>query len=74
MFIPCSATYFLELGACLSLKLATKQSFRDKKNYVNLDLQAIFLKQKRRSATKKIEVSLKNLECSCLAQKHIFRR
>ena len=31
MFIPCPATYFLETGACLSLKLATKASFRGKK-------------------------------------------
>ena len=30
-FIPCPATYFLETGACLSLKLATKASFRGKK-------------------------------------------
>ena len=31
MFIPCSATNFLEVGAYLSLRLATKASFRGKK-------------------------------------------
>ena len=30
MFIPCSATYFLEIGPCLSLKRATKRFFRGK--------------------------------------------
>ena len=34
--------------------------------------KAYFLNQKRRSETKKVEVSLTNLECSCLFQKHIF--
>ena len=29
--MPCSATYFLEVGASLSLKVATKESSRDKK-------------------------------------------
>ena len=30
IIIPCSATFFLEVGARLSLKLATKLSFRGK--------------------------------------------
>ena len=30
-FITCSATFFLEMGARVSLKVATKESFRDKK-------------------------------------------
>ena len=31
MFIPCSATCFLEVGAYLLLRLVTKTSFRSKK-------------------------------------------
>ena len=34
--IPCSATCFLEVGACVSLKVATKGSVRGK-NTENLD-------------------------------------
>ena len=34
--IPCSATCFLELGARVSLRVATKQSIRGKKNFENL--------------------------------------
>ena len=46
--IPCSVTYFLEVGARVSLKVVTRESFRNKK-------------QKRRSATKKFEKFLINL-------------
>ena len=42
------------------------------KNSVNLDFQATFLKQKRRSATKKIGVSLIHLELLLLAQLYII--
>ena len=35
--IPCSAAYFLEVGAHVSLKVATKVSRRGKKNSENLD-------------------------------------
>ena len=35
--MPGSDTYFLEVSADLSLKVATDVSFRDKKNYGNLD-------------------------------------
>ena len=35
--IPCLATYFLEVGARLSLKVATKESFRGKKDSKKLD-------------------------------------
>ena len=35
--IPCSATYFLEVGACVLLKVATKGFIRGKKNSENLD-------------------------------------
>ena len=43
--IPCSATYFLEVSVRFSLKVATKQSIRGKKNSQNLDFQAVFLKK-----------------------------
>ena len=32
---PCSAIYFLEVGACVSYKVATKQSIRGKRNSQN---------------------------------------
>ena len=35
--IPCPATYFLEVGACVLLKVATKVSAGGKKNSENLD-------------------------------------
>ena len=53
--------FFLELGACLLFKLAIKRSFRGKKNYENLDFQAILLKQKPMSATKKLNFLQKSL-------------
>ena len=59
--MPYSITYFLEVGPCVSLKLANKWSFRDEENYENLDFQAVFLKQKRRSANEKICLPLINL-------------
>ena len=51
----CSATYHLEVGASISLKAATKASFRRQKNSENSDFQVTFLKQKGRSAIKKME-------------------
>ena len=36
--IACSDTYFLEVGARVSLKVATKRSIRGKKNSENLDI------------------------------------
>ena len=39
-----------------------QMSLLEVKNYENLDFYVVFLKQKGRSATKKIEVSLINLE------------
>ena len=36
IYIPCSATCFLVVGAWVSLRLATKQSIRGKKNSENL--------------------------------------
>ena len=35
--IHCSVTYFLEVGGCVLLKVATKASPRNKKNFENLD-------------------------------------
>ena len=35
--IPCLVTYFLEVGACLLLKVATKGPIRSKQNSENLD-------------------------------------
>ena len=34
---PCSATYFVEVGACVSLKVVTKGSIRGKKYCDNLN-------------------------------------
>ena len=65
-------TNFLEVGACVSLKVATKWSFGGEENYENLDLQAIFLKQKRSSAAENIDLSLTNLALVYLVQLHIF--
>ena len=62
----------MEAVARVSLKLVTKGSFRGEENLENLDSQAIFLKQKRRSATEKIDLSLINLALVYLIQLHIF--
>ena len=51
--IRCSATYFLEAGVRVSLKAATKGSLGGKKKSENLDFTVVFLKQKRRSVSKK---------------------
>ena len=56
--MPCLDIYFLELRALVSLKVATKGNFRGE----NLDFKVLFLKQKRRSATKNIEASQIYLE------------
>ena len=64
---PCSTTYFLEVGVCVSLKLATKGFLRAKKTE-NWALQVVFLKQKRRSATKKCGMCLINLVSVNLVQ------
>ena len=56
--IPCSATYFLEVGARVLLKVAAKELF--------------FSRKKRRSATKKLEMFLINLALLYLVQLHIF--
>ena len=72
IIIPCLAKYFLDVGALVSLKVTTKTSFRDKNYFENLDFQGNFLKQQRRSATKKIKVSTIDLVLSYLVQVHFF--
>ena len=52
MLLPGSDTYFLELRAHVSLKGATKVSFRGRKIQKFNVVNAFFLKQKRRFATK----------------------
>ena len=72
MLMPGLDTYFLELSARVSLKGSTKGSSGGKKIQKFNIVNPFFLKKKRRSETKKIEVFLFNLECSCLVQIHIF--
>ena len=59
--INCLATYFLKQGAPISLKVGTKVSQRGTKMQ---KFKGFFLKQKRKSATKKIHLSLINLALS----------
>ena len=49
------------MGVPVSVKAATKASLRGKKNSENLEIQATFLKQKRRSETKKYLATVKSL-------------
>ena len=69
--IPCLARYFLEILARLSIKVATKVSSRVKINSQILDFKAVFPKQKRRSATKKLEMFQINLTSIYVIQLHI---
>ena len=68
----CLATYHLEVRAPASLKAGTKASLRGKTNSENFDFQATVLKQKRRSKTKKTDMSATNLASLYLVQLHIF--
>ena len=52
---PSPAKYHVEVSAPFSMKAVTKACLRGKNSSENLDFQATFLKQKRRSATKKLE-------------------
>ena len=54
MITPFSATFVLEMSAQVSLKVANKGSFRDKKPEKTCIFEAIFLKQKWWSAFKTI--------------------
>ena len=69
-----STTYYLEVGARVSLKLATKGFLRRKKTIENLAFQVVFLKQKRMNATKKFEMFLINFVSVNLVQLNIFRK
>ena len=60
--IPCWATYFLEVGVSISLKVATKGSPRGKKKSEKLDFEVVFVNQKWRSATKMFEVFLNQFD------------
>ena len=51
--ITCSTTYFLEVGARASLKVATKGSPRGKRNSGNLDFSLVF-QNKRGGVSQKI--------------------
>ena len=57
--MPDSGTYFLEVCAQVSLKVATKGSFGGEKILKLSNFKVIFLKQKRRSVTKKWGVFVK---------------
>ena len=59
-FIPFWASCFLKVSARVSLKVTTKASFRSKKTWKLSIFKAFFLKQNRRNASKKIEVSVIN--------------
>ena len=69
---PCSTTYFLQVGARNSLKLATKWFLRCKKSSENWAFQVALLNQERSNATKKFEMFLINLATMYLAELHIF--
>ena len=60
MLIPFSATFVLEVNAPVSLKVATKGSFRGKKNPEKFVFLRLFFKAET------------NLECSYLVQLHTF--
>ena len=72
MLMPGSNTHFLEVSVHVSLKVATKGSFRGENVWKFSVLKAFFLKQKRRSAIEKNEVSLINLTFLYLLQLYIF--
>ena len=55
MLLPASDIYFLEVNAQVYLKVATKGYFRGKK-LREFRFYRFFLKQKRKSVTKKLEV------------------
>ena len=64
---------YLQVVVPASLKATTKASLKCRKKISeNLEFQAIFLKQKRRSATKKVEESDIDLASLYLVQPQIF--
>ena len=72
ILMPGSNTNFLEVNVHVSLKATTKGSFRGKNVWKFSVLKAFFLKQKRRSAIERNEVSLINLTFLYLLQLYIF--
>ena len=62
-------TYFLEVSAHVSIKVVTSNSFKDKKY---LEYWIIYLKVKRRNATKKSKVSLINSKFPYPVEMHII--
>ena len=69
-FMPCLATYFLKVSACLPVKVVYKGSFKCKKNYItwkNSIFEAIIGKQ-RSSVTNAIYVFYVIFECAYLIQ------
>ena len=71
--IPCSATFFLQVGAHASLKVTTKESFRGK-NTLKIKTFSLFFKAKTESATKKVEMFLINLALLYLVQFYISQK
>ena len=72
MLMPNLETYFLEVSAHVSIKVVTSNSFKDKKNLEYLDFWIIYLKVKRRNATKKSKVSLINSKFPYPVEMHII--
>ena len=52
--MPCSATYFLEVGGRVSFKVATKGSFRGKKDSKKIGFLGCFSKAKTEECDLKI--------------------
>ena len=71
--IPCSATFFLGVGAHVSLKVTTKESFRGK-NILKIKTFSLFFKAKTESATKKVEMFLINLASLYLVHRYISQK
>ena len=63
---------FLQVGAQVSLKVASEGSFGGKKNSEKLRFLDCFPKQKRKSATKKFEIFLIILASLYIVQLYIF--
>ena len=70
--MPRLQIFFLKVSAHVLLKLAVKGFIKSKK-LENVHFWATFLKQKRRSAAKKIEVPI-DLTSLDLAQLHVTRK
>ena len=69
---PSSTTYFVQVGARVSLKLANKVFLRGKKSHENIAFQVALLKEKCMSTAKNFETFLISLASVNLFQLHIF--